>query len=419
MARTWLSVTVELLGGRGEVLWPRPGRIFAVGPSHTFVQLAEAVNDAFARWDRAHLSVFTLGDGRVITDEHTGAEFASLAGGPVTTPVDMDTATVSRLLQPGEEFLFTFDLGDEWRHLCTVGEKVDPMEVLGVRPGSPLPYWGWGSVPDQYGRRWRDDDGESPPPPRPAHPHPMQTGLWPGQEQRKSINLQELRSAVQTADTDRFLAVLQGCDIDDVLQLVGAGIPMALEQRGADVEPLAVSVINRLSTRGAEGDDVLAEDLLAVLRGEALQGRVVPADLEVLASELERSAEMSLGGYLDLQTGEVWDESLTDAAMVGEDSVLDVEEEPDRWLRFDTSGSRDAWRDMAAFAERQWDAALRARLEQAIEGRGAFRRFRDVVEEEGMVDLWRAFSQDLAHGRARALLAREGIRVGRPDDSTA
>ena len=42
MARTWLSVTVELIGSRGEELWPWPGRIFAVGPSHTFMDLANA-----------------------------------------------------------------------------------------------------------------------------------------------------------------------------------------------------------------------------------------------------------------------------------------------------------------------------------------------------------------------------------------
>src|SRR5688500_8393277 len=30
-AKTWLSVGVELLSGRGEDLWPRPGRVFIVG----------------------------------------------------------------------------------------------------------------------------------------------------------------------------------------------------------------------------------------------------------------------------------------------------------------------------------------------------------------------------------------------------
>jgi hypothetical protein len=55
MARTWLSIRVELVEGRGERLWPTPGRILAPAWSHTFAQLAEAIDDAFARWDRAHL----------------------------------------------------------------------------------------------------------------------------------------------------------------------------------------------------------------------------------------------------------------------------------------------------------------------------------------------------------------------------
>lgn len=103
MARTWLSVTVELLGGRGEQLWPWPGRIFAVGPSHTFMDLANAINDAFSRWDRSHLSMFTLGDGGVITDEETGAEMAASSGGPVTTALDIAVAKVARILGPGSE----------------------------------------------------------------------------------------------------------------------------------------------------------------------------------------------------------------------------------------------------------------------------------------------------------------------------
>ena len=112
MARTWLSVTVELLGGRGEELWPWPGRIFAVGPSHTFMDLTDAINDAFGRWDRSHLSMFTLADGQVVTDESTGAEMAESAGGPIIAPLDIESAKVARVLEPGAEFQFTFDLGD-------------------------------------------------------------------------------------------------------------------------------------------------------------------------------------------------------------------------------------------------------------------------------------------------------------------
>jgi hypothetical protein len=58
-----------------------------------------------------------------------------------------------------------FDLGDNWLHLCTAGtNRIDPVEVLGIQPGKPLPYLGWGNIPDQYRRRWDSDDGETPQP---------------------------------------------------------------------------------------------------------------------------------------------------------------------------------------------------------------------------------------------------------------
>ena len=68
MARTWLPIRVDLIEGHGEQYWPRPGRIFAAVRSHTFKQLANAIDDAFARWDRSHLQEFTLADGRRLRD---------------------------------------------------------------------------------------------------------------------------------------------------------------------------------------------------------------------------------------------------------------------------------------------------------------------------------------------------------------
>ena len=62
-----------------------------------------------------------------------------------------------------------FDFGDDWTHLCTVGDlRVDPLAVLGIIPLVPLPYWGWGDIPDQYRRLWDGDDGESDPPEDPG-----------------------------------------------------------------------------------------------------------------------------------------------------------------------------------------------------------------------------------------------------------
>jgi hypothetical protein len=235
---------------------------------------------------------------------------------------------------------------------------------------------------------------------------------WPAPAQVPGLNLSELRGAIASADAARFLAAVTGRDIDDALQQVGAGIPMALEQRRQEAEPVALSVINRLTWRGGPGDRVLAEDLLAGLRREPLTGRVVPIDLDMLSTVLEGDPDLSTGGYLDLRTGQVYDETATDPMMVGEDAAIDVEEEPVRWLRLNRSGSRTSWQDMAAFAERQHDGALRERLERAIEGKGAFYRFRDLLHRENLSEQWHAFSTDRQMGRAREFLADNGVRVG-------
>lgn len=411
MARTWLSVTVELLGGRGSDLWPWPGRVLAVGPSHTFMDLAHAINDAFARWDRSHLSVFTLADGRLVTDEETGDELTSVTGGPLTVALDIDTTKIARVLGPGAEFQFTFDLGDDWTHRCMIGtERIDPAEELGIRPSRPLSYWGWGSIPDQYGRRWMDDDGTGRIPRRPSGRHPMLTHEWPARGQVPGLDPVELRRAIATSDADLFLATVLGHDIDDALQQVGAGMPMALEQRPREAEPVALSLHGRLVIRAGAGDRELAEDLLARLRGEPLPGQALPVDLDMVAALLDGDPETSAGGHVDLRTGEVFPDDDTDPMPAGADAVIEVDQEPDRWLRVDPAGARDAWQDMAAFAGRQHDHALRERLERAIGGKGAFRRFRDLVHDEGLARQWDVFSIDRQQGRARAFLAAEGIR---------
>ncbi len=51
------------------------------------------------------------------------------------------------------QFIFAFDLGDDWRHRCTVEpETTDPNQEYGKIPDRPVALWGWGSIPDRYGR---------------------------------------------------------------------------------------------------------------------------------------------------------------------------------------------------------------------------------------------------------------------------
>jgi hypothetical protein len=151
----WLVVEVQLLSGRDIECDPPPGRVIAVGPSHTFAQLADTIDTidtAFARWELSHLHEFELPDGRRI-------------GFPDVDPEehgweDHDGLRVAAALNPGDDFTYVFDLGDDWRHRCRVlDEQVDPREFFGdgtPAPG-PVPIFGWGWIPDQHGRETRDD----------------------------------------------------------------------------------------------------------------------------------------------------------------------------------------------------------------------------------------------------------------------
>lgn len=159
LGKGWWTVRVELLGGglAGE-LWPRPGRLFAVNAAHTFHEFAEAIDDAFARWDRSHLHQFEVGRlGKTI------AEFGYVDDVDTRRELDADTVTLGEILEPGEEFGYVFDLGDCWRHACSLEvEAIADVEAqLGIEPDRPRPYWGWGLIPDAYWRLWEDDDGEN------------------------------------------------------------------------------------------------------------------------------------------------------------------------------------------------------------------------------------------------------------------
>lgn len=161
MARTWLVIDVELVsGGEDGDLWPRPGRTFVASRTHTCEQFAEAIDDAFGRWDLAHLHEFTLADGICVGEPDPDFDEGRVI-------VDSRRTKLGRLAL-GEQFAYVFDLGDYWAHLCTVGpQRADPVESYGVVPPRPAAIFGWGDLPDQYGRRWVGDDGSSSRPPNP------------------------------------------------------------------------------------------------------------------------------------------------------------------------------------------------------------------------------------------------------------
>jgi len=146
----WLSIRVVLRSGGGLVLEHAPGRVMIASPRHSLAELAESIDLAFARWDRSHLHLFEFGDVR-----------RYMLGGSELEPEVIDS-TGTRLgtldLVRGSAFEYVFDLGDDWRHRCEVqAVDVDPEEEYGAPPDQPVAIWGWGWVPDQYGRVNEDE----------------------------------------------------------------------------------------------------------------------------------------------------------------------------------------------------------------------------------------------------------------------
>ncbi len=151
----WMSIRVELVQGRGEALWPRPGRLFVAASAHTFGQLATAIDAAFARWDLSHLHEFELP-----RDVRIGPR------DPDNEATLDEAHEVLARLAAAQQFVYSFDLGDDWAHLCTViDHDLQLASVLTSAPHCPTPVFGWGDIPDQYGRSWAEDNGEAPPPP--------------------------------------------------------------------------------------------------------------------------------------------------------------------------------------------------------------------------------------------------------------
>lgn len=103
---------------------------------------------------------------------------------------------------------------------------------------------------------------------------------------------------------------------------------------------------------------------------------------------------------IDPLTGEIvfW---TSDGGIDGQ-SPVDLDE-LDHLVSIEQEPSYVRYRDMAEFAEGISDRRAGERLERAIEGKGAFRRFRDALHQRypELVPGWRAFSE--SRGRRRAV----------------
>ena len=115
--------------------------------------------------------------------------------------------------------------------------------------------------------------------------------------------------------------------------------------------------------------------------------------------------------FLDRETGEAVHLNDSD-----DDELLEqIEEGGERYTVIPFQGSESGYRDMAEFIDSVNDNRLRALLDMATKGKGAFRRFKDVLQDHPEErERWFAFQKERANRRIRRWLESEGIEAVTP-----
>lgn len=236
----------------------------------------------------------------------------------------------------------------------------------------------------------------------------------------------DLRGAIYTADGHAAMTAIDRRPDLDTLQYVGDGLLLALAQGVTGAARRVGEHIAALRDRDLEGDEDLAlelETMLGLVEAPVL--RDLPIDLDDLSLALEGDPLLT-GGRIDLRTGDVqqigplYESDFFDEfgeAIEEEPDSLDDNQASDRWLRFDSLGSRAGFCDMEEFLETVADERLATRLGRALGGRGAFRRFKDeLADVPDELARFHRFTDDRRRGRARRWLAEEGLRPTVPTE---
>jgi hypothetical protein len=224
----------------------------------------------------------------------------------------------------------------------------------------------------------------------------------------------DIRVAAATRDAGQLSRLLTEPDIERHLQQLGEAVLNLLEHGRDNAAGSALVVAASLTARGWAGDGELAGLLFELADDRPSERRRIRADLDGVADLLEGPAEMGFGGILDGQTGDAWPAAVLED-WAGDGPPPDPEEAPDRYVFIPHVGSREAWQDMREFAMDVEDDTIRTQLLDAIDGRGAFSRFRRILaRHDALRARWYAYSAETRAGRAREWLAAEGYAAMPP-----
>lgn len=115
--------------------------------------------------------------------------------------------------------------------------------------------------------------------------------------------------------------------------------------------------------------------------------------------------------YLDLQTGQVV--TIVDSRPEDEEKRQLIRHSEGRFVHLDPASSREQYRWMERFVSSVEDDALRERLVLAIDGKGAFRRFKDVLLSYPVErDRWFTYRANLLRIYINGWLSSHDIELG-------
>ena len=180
--------------------------------------------------------------------------------------------------------------------------------------------------------------------------------------------------------------------------------------------PAAVRRALFLRFYGHEFQEIERERILARLGQDEPRPAGATKRVPVNWDDLEMALTSNHGEwtcYLDLETGEVrmlsMDRLDDDGDGISDDEI-DAGLYAGRLLHVEPLGSKVEYRWMAEFIGTVRDARLRDRLEVALDGRGAFRRFKNVLLDfPAERKRWFAFRDQRLHAAAREWLGEVGI----------
>jgi hypothetical protein len=117
--------------------------------------------------------------------------------------------------------------------------------------------------------------------------------------------------------------------------------------------------------------------------------------------------------FLDLENGDLL--SIVEGEPDAVARRAKVANNPDRYIRVDPASSREQYRWMERFVGTVQDQPLRERLLVAIDGKGAFRRFKDVLLAfPAERERWFAHRSDLLHLHIQTWIEHMNVQVAVP-----